>query len=377
MRALSFLKTPSDVIALHQKAYGGYVHDLLEFLITKDAVSLKALLDSLDVQDSQTYAVALSSTDGRRYVDFIRSSDDRLKAAGGLVGATAECLNEVIKDDLSEFGLGSALKDVTLCRRALKPLFCYDAFRDGKSLALEKGKVVQGEDGSSPWNGLSFLQSVDAHVCPYCNADTVYAVEFKSKRTGLVYKITKSALDHFYCRKTFPYLGLSLYNLVPSCTRCNTSLKNAKTLRPEKVLHPYLDSADDFFSFGVGESCNIAEITDETTSGSCRVRIKYKDGLGKSDKARAKEYIENLFKTEDVYNNIFFREMASVIFRARLLSEDMRKFMAGRCAGIQPERILFGHALEADEINHYRLSKMTKDLFSDVQRFVRSGKRKI
>jgi len=44
--------------------------------------------------------------------------------------------------------------------------------------------------------------------------------------------------DHFYSKKQFPYLSISLYNLIPSCAPCNLS-KGDKPIALNTHYHPY------------------------------------------------------------------------------------------------------------------------------------------
>jgi len=66
---------------------------------------------------------------------------------------------------------------------------------------------------------LFFENNLNISTCYYCNIDYInsYNVEKKKKN--------KFTLDHYYDKSTYPYLSLSLYNLVPSCYACNSKLK--------------------------------------------------------------------------------------------------------------------------------------------------------
>ena len=55
--------------------------------------------------------------------------------------------------------------------------------------------------------------------CPYCNADPVYATRIKEQSV-------RSDLDHFFPKEKFPFLAVTLHNLVPACSRCNRLLKS-------------------------------------------------------------------------------------------------------------------------------------------------------
>lgn len=85
------------------------------------------------------------------------------------------------------------------------------------------------------------------NACIYCNRQytlTIYKKNDKSKG------ITRPQFDHYFPKFLFPMLGLSYYNLIPSCYICNSpSFKGEKLMLPETHLHPYIDEKDIEFTF--------------------------------------------------------------------------------------------------------------------------------
>jgi len=67
-----------------------------------------------------------------------------------------------------------------------------------------------------------FQENIEVHTCYYCNIDFINT--FKKNNE------TKNAftLDHVLAKADFPFLALSLYNLVPSCYVCNSKVKDSK-----------------------------------------------------------------------------------------------------------------------------------------------------
>jgi len=62
-----------------------------------------------------------------------------------------------------------------------------------------------------------FTDNFNFRTCFYCNKDFITNFE-KNKDT---YASTFQ-LDHFYDKRKYPYLALSFYNLIPSCSSCNS-----------------------------------------------------------------------------------------------------------------------------------------------------------
>lgn len=81
------------------------------------------------------------------------------------------------------------------------------------------------------WCAYLLCKTSPYKICPYCNqnfAFTLAAVDGEFRPT----------LDHFYPKAQYPFLALSLYNLVPSCYTCNSNLKGTADFFINAHLHP-------------------------------------------------------------------------------------------------------------------------------------------
>jgi hypothetical protein len=61
-----------------------------------------------------------------------------------------------------------------------------------------------------------FTKNFDFNTCCYCNKDLI--LNFNAPKETSTFQ-----LDHFYDKGKYPYLALSFYNLIPSCSTCNSS----------------------------------------------------------------------------------------------------------------------------------------------------------
>ena len=84
----------------------------------------------------------------------------------------------------------------------------------------------------------TILQLMDVPVCPYCNRQYTFTLASGKSRPQM---------DHYYPRDLYPYLAVSLYNLVPCCAVCNTA-KGPLDTREYPILYPY----DEGFSYDMG-----------------------------------------------------------------------------------------------------------------------------
>ncbi|HIQ45437.1 MAG TPA: hypothetical protein EYH47_22100 [Pseudomonas oleovorans] len=90
--------------------------------------------------------------------------------------------------------------------------------------------------GANHWNAYSLCAESIYRLCPYCQQSLAVTI-YRDKRS----KALRPTLDHFYPKHEYPYLALSLYNLIPSCYPCNSSLKGKADFYKKVHLHPYQD----------------------------------------------------------------------------------------------------------------------------------------
>ncbi|MFZ2968990.1 MAG: hypothetical protein WA080_08065 [Sulfuricurvum sp.] len=70
-----------------------------------------------------------------------------------------------------------------------------------------------------------FEDNIEVHTCYFCN------IEFINKFSTSTKTKNGFTLDHFMDKGTYPYLALSLYNLVPSCYVCNSKIKGKNEIK--------------------------------------------------------------------------------------------------------------------------------------------------
>ncbi len=127
-----------------------------------------------------------------------------------------ECLDGIIA--ACSIPEESEKEAATAARKCCQTIFNYDRF-------------VKEQDDAY-W----LLRNLHVRVCPYCNQ--IYTVTLPSPeelREGEIFKTTRATFDHFYSKSEYPYLAVSLFNLIPSCSVCNSNKSNKK----EKIIYPY------------------------------------------------------------------------------------------------------------------------------------------
>lgn len=82
------------------------------------------------------------------------------------------------------------------------------------------------------WGAYAYVLSLKIKVCPYCNRNYILPLYSEDGKM-------RADLDHFFAKNKYPYLSISIYNLVPSCKYCNSSLKGKREFTYEGNFHPF------------------------------------------------------------------------------------------------------------------------------------------
>ncbi|MEF7496540.1 HNH endonuclease [Lysinibacillus sphaericus] len=85
------------------------------------------------------------------------------------------------------------------------------------------------------WGAYTYLEKIDCRVCPYCDRQFVYSFIKGNKKV-------RAELDHFLPKSNYPYLGLSIFNLVPSCHQCNSTFKGTIDPISYTIIYPFTES---------------------------------------------------------------------------------------------------------------------------------------
>lgn len=136
------------------------------------------------------------------------------------------------------------------------------------------------------WNPYLLQYSRKVRTCPYCNRQ--YITPFYSEN-GKV----RADLDHFLPKSKYPYFSMSIYNLVPCCKFCNSSLKGTRefssmTEKPFEIS-VYEISIDDMAEFCYW------------TGSKKMIRFDVKK-IGVEAEENAVQIYKDMFKIEELYN---------------------------------------------------------------------------
>lgn len=136
----------------------------------------------------------------------------------------------------------------------LNNIFRYDTFAESKAC-------------------LNIMRKVGIRVCPYCNRQYIFTVPNGKMRPQI---------DHYFPKSTYPYLALSLYNMIPSCSICNMAKGSLDTYK-EPILYPYEEEMGEGTSFVIKmkKECNFVRMI-QGLSDDFGVDFDYNDSLKKA-----------------------------------------------------------------------------------------------
>ena len=117
---------------------------------------------------------------------------------------------------INKFGKISRNNSKELCEK----IFRYDTF-SGRKCAYNILKIQK------------------VKVCPYCNRQYIFTLGNHKVRPQF---------DHYYPKSIYPYLALSIFNLIPSCSICNQA-KSSFDTHDCPILYPYEEEFGDEVRF--------------------------------------------------------------------------------------------------------------------------------
>ena len=192
-------------------------------------------------------------------------------------------------------------------------------------------------------------------TCPYCNRIFITTLEKKSVRPEL---------DHYYPKSVYPYLCLSMYNLVPSCKVCNTA-KGTYDTKKKAFLYPFEEEFGKNAVFKLQQNKKLLDIFEDKYKVVVSIKTTDKD-FSKKVKANDRElnlsllydchhsYINKLIKLKRLFTKINMRSYFNTFPE---LFSDFSEF----------RNTLFLTSLEKEKWGEAPLSKLTSDILDFLE----------
>lgn len=197
-------------------------------------------------------------------------------------------------------------------------------------------------------------------VCPYCNHNFTLYIDIlgKTNMKGLF------QFDHFYDKSDYPYLSMSLYNLIPSCSSCN---HQKRTTQLDIRYNPYFKAISEEFHFKVVDSFQLRS----GKKGADKIDIKIERNVSRQgvddlqndlhleeQYGRHKDIVQEIY--DKAYNETYYRNMLTCI-----PDEDIKKLL----------NQWLGIPLDKNDIDKRPLTKFCQDVLKQARMEYGRGKK--
>lgn len=215
----------------------------------------------------------------------------------------------------------------------------------------------------------SLVEKLNIKVCPYCNRNYIHTYRDISSKPKTKIKKTRGQLDHYFPKSKYPYLGINLYNLIPSCKVCNADFKGDYDTYEKKIFYPYEEEFGEEIKFEIEVESSKEYL--EVLQGNSKIfklnlKVRNEDIL-LEDKLKN---TNNLFKLEEIYQ--FHKDEVIEILRKKNIYNESRicelEETYGDLFNSKQEIIemIISNCLDSDNLDKRILSKLTKDIWEEV-----------
>ncbi|EHQ04021.1 hypothetical protein [Gillisia limnaea] len=230
----------------------------------------------------------------------------------------------------------------------LKTIFDYKNFRNSQK-AL--------------WLG----ETLNCRSCTSCNTQFTL-VTSQAKGDKLLFH-----LDHYFPQSVYPYLSLSIFNLIPCCSSCNMSKSN-KPFKLDSHIHPYLDGLNEIGKFKIDKYSLVKFLIDpEKNEEKIEYKLKIREKF--SGDTRIEKKLAN-YKTEFRIDEQY-KQFKDVVAEMHLKSKfynterrvELKEFFEESSINITDElinRFILGNYVSDDDLLKRPLAKFMKDIGEDI-----------
>ena len=203
--------------------------------------------------------------------------------------------------------------------------------------------------------GRTWGKKIGVEICPYCNRSFIYTTPKKG---------TRPQYDHYYPKSKYPYLALSMYNLIPCCPVCNNAKNAEDTFDNKSLLYPFEEEYgyDIFFEIETDEQlCYLG------LSNDFNIKIKSKENVEEDLKQKVQNsskilHIEELYNLHNDYVSKLLR--SKYIFTDEYCQSLLDTYPDWFFDMNEVKNQLYFNSLQKEEWGDQILSKLTYDILN-------------
>lgn len=220
-------------------------------------------------------------------------------------------------------------------------------------------------------NGTGFSELVsllEVNVCPYCGRAFTHTV----RKAGKGGYLRTCQADHYYPKSRYPWLALSIRNLIPVCGPCN--LRKLDDSKP--ILYPYEEEMGDAYRFrthpvkglsyllGGRNAEDEFEVKLEMTAQAAEAEAKRKGFCKRADNEIELLGLNALYSTHNGYVLNVFRQR--YIFGEPYVEMLLRAFPELFHSPEELRAMLYFKSIAAERIGSAPLDKLTRDVDREI-----------
>lgn len=212
------------------------------------------------------------------------------------------------------------------------------------------------------YDAYDLAKKLNVRTCLYCNRNYCLTVMIGRRDQD---KFTRPEFDHFFDKGDNPLLSLSIFNLIPSCKTCNSSLKGKKKFSLNSYVHPYLDNVINYYTYQfvphdvssiLGGKSNLSlEIKIASGNITMDKKIKISKDLFRLEEIMSahSEEIRDLFDIKHRFSERYFEELFKTYNKLGLNHDDVY-------------RVIFGVHYQEANFSNRPFSKLKKDILIEL-----------
>lgn len=196
------------------------------------------------------------------------------------------------------------------------------------------------------------------NTCVYCNRQYAFNIVRDGGKND-DNRIARPDLDHWFPKSLFPLMSLSYYNLIPSCSVCNSSAKTDEIWMFSTHIHPYLTKPDvPQFKFRYKKGINsnwdidfdgLAGIEKNTVESLC---------LQEAYQAHSDLEVADLIELATKNNGTYMKQLYGTILG----------LYTGGLDKAQAYRLLLGTEMMSDAYKNRPMSKLKRDIIEQIEK---------
>lgn len=212
---------------------------------------------------------------------------------------------------------------------------------------------------SSYYSAYHLATYIGFRSCVYCNR-TYTVSQFKIDKEGHINKLIRPHFDHWFPKENYPLLALSFFNLIPSCSICNSSVKGRKEFNLSKYIHPYVDNVIDSIVFSYSHDVSIDSLKIEVSAINSNVDLEQ----------RINNTLRDFF-IEEMYN-AHHPELRDLLDVKKAYSENYLKslkesFPGATLSDDEIYRMVFGTEINSFDFHKRPFSKFKYDILKELR----------